>query len=981
MTTPDVQQGPSRRRLIAFYAVLPVVAAIVCAFAISAGQGVDPVKSIAGGYDITQGTACLGPKVDLKQSGRFISLDNTRGTVSGKLEVDKKGHLTGDVDCIEGGTRKIDAQARDGRLIGKLGAGPVAGDLKRDPPPAGTPRPRIPGSIAGQYKLSPRSDCLGQTFDLSGDDPVHLERDGKTLGDLHYSDGQISGEVACPRGGRLAVIGTAADRTLNLAFAPPGTKAGPGGGAPKGAPQATATKQREAEKTFAAFFIAVAIVMLAARLLGMAAARIGQPRVMGEVLAGILLGPTLIGKVLPGVEATLFPTDITPYIAVAANLGLIFYMFMVGLELDSKQLKGRVTQAAMISNGSVTFAMLLGISVAVPVYGLVGPDKPFLGFALFMGVTMSITAFPVLARILVERRMLKRPLGAVALACAAMDDVTAWFLIALATAVAAASGIGGVALKIGLVVVFAIFMFTLIRRLLGRMSTAFDEAGRIPGGWLVLIFAGVLVSAFLTEAIGIAIIFGAFIMGAVMPRHSGLTEDVTRRLEDFVVIVLLPLFFAATGLRTNLFLLDRPELWLLTGALILVAMTGKLVGATVMARIAGIRGRDSMVIGALMNTRGLTELIVLNLALEKGVITEALFAALVIMALFTTFLTGPLLKLLDPKNELGAPIEEELEEARRRSSMEFPDVPVPDRSILVAPQTDSGLTQLRALAEPLARSEPPRELILGRLVRPPRRAAATGGLQTEEKLQREASNEVNFARLELIDKGIAARAVAFASADPGADLVELARNEEVDLLLLDGRRPLLGGGVPRGDVGTVLEGADCDVAVLVAREDTPVAPGPTAPVVVPFGGAEHDWASLELGAWIASATGAPLKLLGAAGQTEEGKSAARMLGDAGLLVRQYAGIDAEPLLADMQDGGVAEAAEGAGLLVIGLSDRWRREGLGATRAEIARSAAAPVVFVRRGLRPGALAPRGDVTRFTWSSPGMGEGYSPGTPLR
>ena len=221
--------------------------------------------------------------------------------------------------------------------------------------------------------------------------------------------------------------------------------------------------------------------MLAARLLGMAAARIGQPRVMGEVLAGILLGPTLIGKALPGVEAALFPTDITPYIAVAANLGLIFYMFMVGLELDPKQLQGRVTQAAVISNGSVTFAMLLGISVAVPVYGLVGPaDKPFLGFALFMGVTMSITAFPILARILVERRMLKRPLGAVALACAAMDDVTAWFLIALATAVAAASGVGGVALKIGLVIVFAIFMFVVIRRLLGRVSTAYDEAGRDP---------------------------------------------------------------------------------------------------------------------------------------------------------------------------------------------------------------------------------------------------------------------------------------------------------------------------------------------------------------------------------------------------------------------------------------------------------------------------------------------------------------------
>src|SRR5919199_4975210 len=353
-------------------------------------------------------------------------------------------------------------------------------------------------------------------------------------------------------------------------------------------------------------------------------------------------------------------------------------MFLVGLEIDPAQLRGRITRAAMISNGSVTFSMLLGIAVAVPIYALVGPQKPFLGFALFMGVTMSITAFPVLARILVERRMLKRPFGAVALACAAMDDVSAWFLIALATAVAAGGGAGGVLVKIVLVAIFSAFMFVVVRRVLFRASTAFDEAGRVPAGWVVAIFAGILISAYITEAIGIAIIFGAFIMGAVMPRHAGLTEDVTHRIEDFVVTLLLPLFFAATGLRTNLFLLDRPALWLLTIALIAVAMTGKLVGATLLARYTGLRWRPAMVIGSLMNPRGLTELIVLNLALEKGVISEALFAALVVMALFTTFLTGPLLRLLDPKNEYGAPIEEELEQARERSSVEFPALEVPE---------------------------------------------------------------------------------------------------------------------------------------------------------------------------------------------------------------------------------------------------------------------------------------------------------------
>jgi Kef-type K+ transport system membrane component KefB len=964
-------QGPSRRRILIFYITLPIVVAIVGTLAVSAGQDKHAQKSIAGGYDLVGANLCLGKKVDVKQSGKFVSLTNTLGTVGGALDL-KDGHLTGQVDCVTGAKQQIDARAAAGRIAGTLGGRPVALVQRRDPPPAGTPKPYIPGSIAGEYKLTPRSECLGGTIDLSGRDTVHVDAQGTGLGELHYAKGTLGGTLRCKRGpGQVTVDGTAQDRQLSLTLTPAG------GQPPQ---QLTALKQREVEKTFAAFFIAIAVVMLAARLLGAAFVKLGQPRVMGEVTAGILLGPTLLGKVAPGVEATVFPTDITPYIAVSANLGLIFYMFLVGLEIDPAQLKGKLTRAAMISNGSVGFAMLLGISVAVPIYGLVGPDKPFLGFALFMGVTMSITAFPILARILVERRMLKRPLGAVALACAAMDDVTAWFLIALATAVAAGGGAGGVLVKIALVVAFSIFMFVVVRRLLTRASTAYDEAGRVPAGWIVAIFAGILVSAFITEAIGIAIIFGAFIMGAVMPRHAGLTEDVTRRVEDFVVTLLLPLFFAATGLRTNLFLLDRPALWLLTLGLIAVAMTGKLVGATLIARYTGLGRKPSMIIGTLMNTRGLTELIVLNLALEKGVISEALFASLVIMALFTTFLTGPLLKLLDPRNEYGAPVEEELEDARRRSRIEFPDVPVPDKSILVAPQTGAALAQLRALGEPLAQSEPPRELIISRLVRPPRRASVSGGLQTENKLLKDATDQVTVARLDLVEHGIAARGVAFVSADPGSDLARLAKSEEVDLLLVDGRRPLLGEGVPRGDVGTVLREADCDVAVLVAREGQPVLPTPESGVLVPFGGAEHDWAALELAAWIAAQTGAPLRMLGAAGQTDEPAKVSRLLGDASLLVQQYAGIVAEPLVAEEGRQGLVDAASNSALLVIGLSDRWRQEGLGPARSEIARAAPAPTIFVRRGLRPGALAPRGDVTRFTWSSPGIG-GMQAGEPIR
>jgi nucleotide-binding universal stress UspA family protein len=311
---------------------------------------------------------------------------------------------------------------------------------------------------------------------------------------------------------------------------------------------------------------------------------------------------------------------------------------------------------------------------------------------------------------------------------------------------------------------------------------------------------------------------------------------------------------------------------------------------------------------------------------------------------------------------------------------EFPALPIPEQSILVAPQSDGALPQLRSLAEPLARSQPPRELILAKLVRPPRGAAARGGLQTENRLLSEASEEMNRVRRELIERGIAARAVAFVSTDVGADLARLAQADEIALVLTDGRRPLLGEGVPRGDVGTLLREAPCDVAVLVAKEGQDVLPSPDDGIVVPFGGVEHDWAALELGAWIASATGAPLTLLGAAGQTDDRARVSRLLADAGLLVQQYGGISAQPVVAEGGREGVIEAAAGAGLLVVGLSDRWREEGLGPTRSEIARAAPAPVLFVRRGARPGALAPREDVTRFSWSGAGAGESFTPGAPL-
>jgi predicted permease len=505
--------------------------------------------------------------------------------------------------------------------------------------------------------------------------------------------------------------------------------------------------------------------------------------------------------------------------------------------------------------------------------------------------------------------------------------------------------------------------------------------GRIPPIWFAGIIVGVLLSAYITETINIAFIFGAFVMGMIMPRHSRMNEEITRRIEDFVVTLLLPMFFVYTGLRTNIGLLDRPELWLITLLLIAIAILGKLAGAAIAARVTGYDWKASAVIGTLMNTRGLTELIVLNLALDTGAISNALFAMLVIMAIVTTLMAGPLLRLLDPKNEYGRQVEDEFADAALEAVQAHPELPVPERSILVAPETDEAMAQLVSLAEPLAGSTPVRELIVARLVQPSRGAGAgvRGGLQTDNLALERASRSINDLRERLASDGVVARGVALTSTSPGSDLVHIVEREPVDLVLTDGRRRLFGEGVPLGEGTELLERASCDVAVLVAKEGDPIVLGPDSPVLVPFGGAEHDWAALELGSWLAASTGAPLKLLGAGGQTDETKSVTRMLADAGLLVQQATGVSTEPLVVAGGRDSIVQAAAGAGLLVLGLSDRWKREGLGPTRSAIAAASPSPVLFVRRGTRPGLFAPKENVTQFKWSMVGGTSGLLSGSP--
>jgi Kef-type K+ transport system membrane component KefB len=394
--------------------------------------------------------------------------------------------------------------------------------------------------------------------------------------------------------------------------------------------------------------LALAAVIVTARLVGLVFAQLKQPAVIGEVLAGILLGPSLLGRVAPGVASYLLPPSIAPFLAILSQVGVILYMFLVGLELDLNLIRRRTHATVAVSHASIVVPFLLGSALALALYPRVSSrDVPFTYFALFCGVAMSVTAFPVLARILTDRKVQNTRLGVIALTCAAVDDVTAWCLLAFVVSVVNARTAGGL-LTAGLTVGYIAFLALVARPLLARLIRVHERTGDVNKTVMTIVFVALLLSALVTEAIGIHAIFGAFALGALIPANSKLARELIRRLEDFVVVVFLPAFFAYTGMRTHMDLVSGMTQWLLCGAIILIACLGKFGGSFVAARVTGLGWRDSAALGVLMNTRGLMELIVLNIGLDMRIISPTLFAMLVIMALVTTFATTPLLDLLQP---------------------------------------------------------------------------------------------------------------------------------------------------------------------------------------------------------------------------------------------------------------------------------------------------------------------------------------------
>ncbi|WP_341526271.1 cation:proton antiporter [Nostoc sp. UHCC 0302] len=596
----------------------------------------------------------------------------------------------------------------------------------------------------------------------------------------------------------------------------------------------------------------VLIVIGLSRLVGLAFKSIKQPLVIGEIVAGIMLGPSLLGLVAPHLAVTLFPPETIPFLNVLSQVGLIFFMFLIGLELNPKYLSGQLEVAVLTSHVSILVPFSLGTLLAVLLYPLVSnANVSFTAFALFLGAAMSITAFPVLARIITENNLQGTRLGTLALTCAAVDDVTAWCLLAVAIAVARTGNMAGAFPTIIASVIYIGFMLTVGRWFLKRLAAHYRRAGRLSQLLLAGIYMAVVASALITELIGIHLIFGAFLLGAAMPKDADLVREVAVKTEDFVLIFLLPVFFAYSGLRTEIGLLNRPELWILCVLVLAVAIAGKYIGTYIAARVSGINKREASALGWLMNTRGLTELIVLNIGLELGVISPLLFTMLVIMALVTTFMTSPLLEWTYPKRlirldvmEPDSQAETDIDTAGGESSTRPYRILVP----VANPSTQKGLLQLAvALAQPAAgtalNSQNPAVVHPLSLIEFQEDYAFENTPVEADRLiaQRRQQLEELINTLEPPETRSHVHPLVGISSNVARETAQIAALEQADLILVGWHRPAFSSNRLGGRVGQILITARVDVAVFIDRGGERLES-----LLVPYSANTHDDLALIL---------------------------------------------------------------------------------------------------------------------------------------
>jgi Kef-type K+ transport system membrane component KefB len=538
-------------------------------------------------------------------------------------------------------------------------------------------------------------------------------------------------------------------------------------------------------------------IILVSRLFGFIFNKMGQPTVIGEIVAGIVLGPSVVGLFIPEVSMFLFPKESLPNLQFLSQVGLILFMFVIGMELDLKVLRHQAHEAVVISHASIIIPYFLGMGLAYYMYDNYAPENiSFISFALFMGIAMSITAFPVLARVIQERDLTKTKLGSIAITCAAADDVTAWCILAAVIAIVKAGTFVSALYTIGLSLVYVIVMIMVVRPFLKRIGNVYSERETISKPIVAVAFIVLLGSAYLAEIIGIHALFGAFLAGVIMPPHFSFRKIMTDKVEDVSLVLLLPLFFVFTGLRTQIGLLNQSDLWIVCGYIILTAVAGKFGGSTLAARFVGQSWKESLSLGALMNTRGLMELIVLNIGYDLGVLTPEVFAMMVIMALVTTFMTGPALDLINyfyPDKELSVAVPNKLY-----------------KILLSFGPAIKGKKLLR-LADQLTHKKTEDADITAFHLTP----SADINPKEAKEYERESFRLVKHEAQSL---AINIKTLYRATNDINKEITKEAARGQYDLLLVGGSRTIFGGDVVGGKVKNYLEETKCQVGVLVDKD-------------------------------------------------------------------------------------------------------------------------------------------------------------------
>jgi Kef-type K+ transport system membrane component KefB/nucleotide-binding universal stress UspA family protein len=677
----------------------------------------------------------------------------------------------------------------------------------------------------------------------------------------------------------------------------------------------------------------VALILALSRAIGSLFQRMNQPQVVGEMLAGIMLGPSLFGFAFPHVWSMVFPPASIVYLNVLSQVGVIFFLFLIGLELDPRLIRNRGHAAMLISNVSIVAPFVLGMALTLLLYKTILKDAPhtrFFPVALFIGTAMSITAFPVLARILTERNLHKSNVGVVAITCAAINDVIGWCMLALVIGIAKSQGIGSGLLTASLTAVYVAAMLLVVRPILRRLRDVHERQQRLSQMLVGLIVLMVLVSAYITELIGIHALFGAFLLGAIMPKGNEFVRALTEKLEDFTVVFLLPIFFAFTGLKTRIGVLDTGELWFYCALCIVVACVGKFGGAALAARASGMRWREAGAVGILMNTRGLMELVILNVGRELGVITDAIFAMMVIMALTTTAITTPILHWIYPRKLME---KEQTFEIKNGYKVLIPvSLPI------------SGVSLIR-MADALTESDEDRQIIALALTRPVDREAYRTGLDLDEVPEQSPALQPLLA--EAAANEIKVTPVSYVSRDIPSDIARTARLRNVDLILMGFHKPVYTASILGGTVHRVLTGSDSDVAIYVQRIDSM-----PRNILVPFLGSKHDRMALELAGRLARNIKIPVTVLHV---TPPVRDEAKIL-HAKSMTDMVFKDPAHPLPVTMRTiqsespvDVVIEQAKEFELVIIGVAEEWGLESqlLGFRAERVASEVASSLLIVRK----------------------------------